>query len=356
MLIVLTTFLLLLNLIFLPQAAVPILIEFIYVLTDIYLPFLATLKKETSLDYLSKSVREYIQCPSCFFLYLHSDGGNRVATLPARVCTFVDKSRGIVVCDCLLYLDNTNAPIKKFMYHSLKRAIYYLYRKKWFKKILTLGKLEPIITVLAMKKKMTYLCFMLAMQIYWHKICGIDGKKFVKYNNFLLLSVNIDWYQVSSSNAAMSGSQGSVYCSTINLSNDNRVIKTNSILVAVIPGPRENSYFNLRHVLKPLVCELNCLFGGVKMSTLNNPEGIHVSASLYSVVCDLPAARKVMGATSYNSRRCCPNCRRTFSCKPKERRLDFSGGYNVENIPNDYKRLIDKQAEKWEKKERSWKN
>ncbi|KAG2205739.1 hypothetical protein INT45_010989, partial [Circinella minor] len=58
---------------------------------------------------------------------------------------------------------------------------------------------------------------------------------------------------------------------------------------------------------------------------------ILVRAALIMVACDMPAARKTCGFTSPVSRRGCYKCDRTFIVDDDTKRVNFSGGYDVEN-------------------------
>ena len=58
---------------------------------------------------------------------------------------------------------------------------------------------------------------------------------------------------------------------------------------------------------------------------------ILVKAALIMVACDMPAARKTCGFTSPVSRRGCYKCNHTFVVNCNTNRVNFSGGFDVEN-------------------------
>lgn len=68
----------------------------------------------------------------------------------------------------------------------------------------------------------------------------------------------------------------------------------------LIPGPSEPKTFHINYYLRLLVEKLRLLVPGVHIQTKSNRIQV-VKASLIMVACNLPATRKVIGMTSYNS-------------------------------------------------------
>ncbi|OAD75290.1 hypothetical protein PHYBLDRAFT_102376, partial [Phycomyces blakesleeanus NRRL 1555(-)] len=76
--------------------------------------------------------------------------------------------------------------------------------------------------------------------------------------------------------------------------------KENVILIGLMPGPKEAKTSEINHYLRPPVVELNQLYGGVVMPTVQCPSGALVCAALL-VASNIPAARKTCGFTSHSS-------------------------------------------------------
>jgi hypothetical protein len=79
-----------------------------------------------------------------------------------------------------------------------------------------------------------------------------------------------------------------------------------------MPGPSEPKTYHINSYLKLIVDELLLLIPGVRIQTSNNAVKL-VKAALSLVACDLPAARKVLGMTSYISTNACGKCDTKFA-------------------------------------------
>ncbi|OAD81295.1 hypothetical protein PHYBLDRAFT_102175, partial [Phycomyces blakesleeanus NRRL 1555(-)] len=110
-----------------------------------------------------------------------------------------------------------------------------------------------------------------------------------------------------------------------NLPRLERYKKENVVLVGLMPGPKEAKTSEINHYLHPLVAELNQLYGGVVMPTIQCPSGALVRAALLLVACDIPAACKTCGFTSHSSTCACNKCNRQFPRLPDSNAVDYSG-------------------------------
>ncbi|EJD44635.1 hypothetical protein AURDEDRAFT_125187 [Auricularia subglabra TFB-10046 SS5] len=82
-------------------------------------------------------------------------------------------------------------------------------------------------------------------------------------------------------------------------------------LLGVIPGPKEA---DVQPFLAPLVDEFLDLWEGCQISSTSlMPEGRSIQAALIPVVCDMPAARKVIGFVPPKSTMACPYCKCTYT-------------------------------------------
>jgi hypothetical protein len=88
---------------------------------------------------------------------------------------------------------------------------------------------------------------------------------------------------------------------------------SNIILVGMIPGPGEPTDDQLQNFLRPMIAELNTLYGGMMMPTYQNRNGEMVRVALMSVNCDIPAARKVAGFMGQSAHKACNKCSTVFS-------------------------------------------
>ncbi|OAD70050.1 hypothetical protein PHYBLDRAFT_102474, partial [Phycomyces blakesleeanus NRRL 1555(-)] len=99
----------------------------------------------------------------------------------------------------------------------------------------------------------------------------------------------------------------------------------NTLLVGLMPGPKEPKSEEINHYLRPMVDDLMRLFEGLAIPTFECPSGVRVRAALMVVACDMPAARNTSGFTSHNSTCACYKCNRHFSRLENGVNVDFRG-------------------------------
>lgn len=125
---------------------------------------------------------------------------------------------------------------------------------------------------------------------------------------------------------------GAMYATILNNPFDKRFLREETILVCVIPGPKEPSLEQLNSVIEPFVEEMLQLNNGVSIAMSNHPTGAdslsvgvrlrvhgraekqltHARVLLNSS--DLPASRKLTGLRSYmDPDFMCPWCHQTVS-------------------------------------------
>ncbi|KAG1482603.1 hypothetical protein G6F53_013602 [Rhizopus delemar] len=75
-----------------------------------------------------------------------------------------------------------------------------------------------------------------------------------------MVSLNVDWFQPSD---GMHYSCGGVYLTINNLPRSSRMKVSNIILVGMIPGPGEPTDDQLQNFMRPMIAELNTLYGGI---------------------------------------------------------------------------------------------
>lgn len=110
--------------------------------------------------------------------------------------------------------------------------------------------------------------------------------------------------------AGKKASSTAIYMVCLNLPPSIRYKAENMYLAGIIPGPREPSLTQINHLLEPLVEELLELWTpGVWFNRTPEWEcGRVVRAALVPLVCDLKAARQVMGHGSHSARKFCSIC------------------------------------------------
>ena len=137
----------------------------------------------------------------------------------------------------------------------------------------------------------------------WSEFMNPMGQPFLSLPYNFAFALNVDWFEPFKRTVYACGA---MYMTILNLPRDQRYLLENTILVGVIPGPREppktmNSY------LTPLVRELKQLWSGVLITnSLGLP--IMVRAALICVACDIPASRKVSGFLSHSAYHGCSRC------------------------------------------------
>jgi hypothetical protein len=131
------------------------------------------------------------------------------------------------------------------------------------------------------------------------------------------LCLNVDWFQPFKHTK-----YGAVYLAILNLPRSERYSADNTILLGVIPGPKEPE-LTINTFLEPLVDELLQLWNGVVMKTHNS--SVLVRSALLCVACDIPAARKVCGFVAHNSLLACSRCSKVFPTECFGEKADYSG-------------------------------
>lgn len=113
--------------------------------------------------------------------------------------------------------------------------------------------------------------------------------------------------------AGKKASSTAIYMVCLNLPPSIRYKAENMYLAGVIPGPREPSLTQINHLLEPLVEELLELWTpGIWLTRTPQWEcGRLIRAALVPLVCDLKAARQVMGHGSHSAKKFCSICRLT---------------------------------------------
>ena len=92
---------------------------------------LPTIRKETEFTSLTKDMTIYATCPKCYTTYLFETSFGLYSPEPPRFCTYVDSLKS-TICQTAIYKNNSNIPMKKFVYHCLVSSIQKLYLREGF--------------------------------------------------------------------------------------------------------------------------------------------------------------------------------------------------------------------------------
>lgn len=246
----------------------------------------------------SSGVSRFLVCSLCRSVY---DTGS----LHTRLCPFVrfanNPHRQERPCGNSLFVGSSLKPVLEFPYNSIVETL-----KKFF--------VRPNFETEIEQWRGRYVEEGVLYDIYdgrvWNEMVDSAGEPFVNKRRSLMVSLNVDWFQPSD---GMHYSCGGVYLTINNLPRGSRMKVSNIILVGMIPGPGEPTDDQLQNFLRPMIAELNTLYGGMMMPTYQNRNGEMVRVALMSVNCDIPAARKVAGFMGQSAHKACNKCSTVFS-------------------------------------------
>ena len=141
----------------------------------------------------------------------------------------------------------------------------------------------------------------------WKDFVSYDNQPFLSEEFTYGLLLNLDWFQPFKH---VQYSVGAIYLSILNLPRQLRYKQEFTLLVGIMPGPKEAK--NINSYLEPLVEELFEFWVGKHLNTHGSSLKKLVKCALLGVACDLPAGRKVCGFLSYNARYGCTRCFKAF--------------------------------------------
>ena len=139
--------------------------------------------------------------------------------------------------------------------------------------------------------------------------------------NNLAIGLGCDWFQPYKH---VNYSVGALYIYFYNLPREERMKLENVVLLGLIPGPSEpkkvmNSY------LSPFVNDMLQFWEGVPLWHECTKQLITIRMALLSVMCDIPATRKLCGFAGHSAAHGCSKCLKKFSWSSTENKLDYSG-------------------------------
>lgn len=255
---------------------------------------------------LRPSVREFLCCPRCYACYIKEDC--------PEICQSKATLKGEPCGKRLLSMSSSGrnryrgAAAKRYLHHDMK---------EWLGRMLVRPNMEKYLD------RDVYDTGALdgEMRDIWDgdvlkNFRAPDGQLFVqprhRSEGRYVFSLNMDGFNpLGRRNAGKSISTTAIYMACLNLPPHLRYRPENVFLVGLIPGPSHPVLTQINHFLRILVDELLVFWSrGVYYSrTPAYPSGRLIRCALVPVICDLPAARQMMGFASHSATNFCNFCR-----------------------------------------------
>jgi hypothetical protein len=300
---------------------------------------LPSARRRVGLDDLTKGVTFMVVCPKCRALYPYLlNGEQRIsmarmepeearANFGTLMCTnnpFEFGSSSRMCNENLFYHTETNLATPRMVcpYNSITESIRTMFMRPGFADILQHWKRYPL--------PEGYVADFYHGKL-WHDIVDVNQGDFVENEYALSLSLGIDWFRAGN---WMNHSTGGVYLYVNNLPLHLRTKMSNTILVAVLPGPKEQTIQQLNYLMRYITIELETLFSGVRMYKHGESTPITVYAAMHLIVSDLPAQNKISGFVGTNGH---VSCRCCFYKYPRRENMpsqvNYGANINLEDIP-----------------------
>ena len=252
---------------------------------------------------LKPEVHSFVCCPKCFSLY---------------------PSDGEISGHCSFKETPTSKPCEEPLVHSRRigattrsvfvREYFHQSLEVWLGKLLCRPGIEEILDrdvfVEGPSDSRTDIFSGDALRLF----LGRDGSVFLPSRNSegrYVFGLSVDAFNpFLNKQAGKKASVTAVYMVLFNLPPSSRYKVENMYLAGVIPGPREPSLTQINHLLRPLIDELLEFWdpGVWYTRTPRCVSGKLVRAALVPLICDLKAARQVMGHGSHSAKKFCSVC------------------------------------------------
>jgi hypothetical protein len=269
-----------------------------------------------------------VLCPACGSVYTNKGSNNQKINLASRSESNAAEEFGRTVCDqCRddLFIHRRNGlvvPRKVVPYSSVIKTIEVMFRRPGFAECINSWRDDPLPA--GLKADIHH-------GDAWRTLKDENGNRFCDHQNSLMLRLGLDWFKAGDGSPY---SVGALFIVIDSLPSHLRNNSNNVILVAVLPGPREQTNIQLNHILDRLVDDLEVLYLGKPMAICGMP-GLHkVRASLHCISCDLPASFKLSGFMASNAFMACRRCNIRFNARsdtPTQR--DFTEHLALSTVP-----------------------
>ncbi|XP_057311059.1 uncharacterized protein LOC130648935 [Hydractinia symbiolongicarpus] len=143
----------------------------------------------------------------------------------------------------------------------------------------------------------------------WKSFQDSIGELYFADKRNLGVMLNLDWFNPYKNREH---SVGVIYLSILNLPRQHRLLWKNTLIIGIIPGPKEPN-LHINSFIKPMVDELLQYWDGVIMK---EPSSIGYSLykiALISISNDIPATRKFGGFLNFNAKSGCSKCLKVFN-------------------------------------------
>lgn len=252
---------------------------------------------------LKPDVQKFICCPKCFALY-PSDGE------VSDFCSFRETIASEPCNELLTHIKTVGNVTKR----AAVREYFHQSLKVWLGKLLCRPGIEQLLDrdVFSGDSDNPYMDIFSGDAL--RHFCDRDGSTFLPSRpseGRYIFGLSVDAFNpFLNKQAGKKASSSAIYMVLLNLPPSVRYKVENMYLAGIIPGPREPSLTQINHLLRPLVNELLELWdhGIWYTSTPYFASGKLVRAALVPLICDLKAARQVMGHGSHSAKKFCSIC------------------------------------------------
>lgn len=252
---------------------------------------------------LKPDVRAFACCPKCFALY-PSDGEVPI------LCSFKETMTSKPCCEPLFRVKRIGDRTK----NVFVREYFHQALKTWLGRLLCRSGVEELLDKDVLADTSGDFQTDIFSGDVLQRFSAKDGSTFLPSRpseGRYVFGLSVDAFNpFLNKQAGKKASATAIYMVLLNLPPSVRYKAENMYLAGVIPGPREPSLTQINHLLRPLVNDLLEFWdpGVWYTRTPNHDLGKLVRAALIPLICDLKAARQVMGHGSHSAKKFCSVC------------------------------------------------
>lgn len=252
---------------------------------------------------LSPEVQGYVCCPKCFALY------PRDSQVP-DFCSFKDTASSTECAEQLVMIRRIGTRTKRAYIREYDHQVF----KSWLGRLLCRPGVETVLDRDVFGDNLEGAKNDIFDGGVLRTFNSVDGSRFlpsVGSEGRYVFGLSVDAFNpFLNKQAGKKASSTAIYMACFNLPPSTRYKVENMYLAGIIPGPREPSLTQINHLLRPLVDELVQFWkpGIWYTRTPLHRSGRLVKVALVPLICDLKAARQVMGHGSHSANKFCSIC------------------------------------------------
>jgi hypothetical protein len=252
---------------------------------------------------LAPVVKPFVACSKCFALY--PQDGDIPATCSYREMASSDPCGEALITFKRVGDQTRTVFVREYLHQSLK---------SWLGALLCRPGMETVLDRNVLAESQGGATSDIFGGTVLREFCGPDGLPFLPSKGSegrYVFGLSVDAFNpFLNKQAGKKASSTAIYMVCLNLPPSIRYKAENMYLAGVIPGPREPSLTQINHLLEPLVEELLEFWTpGVWLNRTPQWEyGRIIRAALVPLICDLKAARQVMGHGSHSAKKFCSIC------------------------------------------------